>query len=185
MFGEGPGEGPGCRCFECCDATTRYERQRQRDRRHGIKAFVSAREAAKHLGFLSTNGVGSRAVSDATGLSRSAVTKIATGKVTRIRPRTEERILGVHLGYRQPGALVDAMVTLSQIEELCANGWTRAAIARVVISPTARSLQIRGPWILQRTADAVAELYDSAVVYDPAAARVAAVRVAALRNRSI
>ena len=123
----------GCRCFDCSQAAVFYEKRRQRARARGEVAYVDATEAREHLLFLRDNGIGRRTIATTTGLSQSAVSKIARGAVTKIRPDTEEKILGVHLGKAKPGTYVDATRTLDQIDDLVNQvGMTRTAIAKAL-----------------------------------------------------
>lgn len=123
----------GCRCFECSAAAVLYEKRRQRARARGEVAYIDATETREHLQFLRANGIGRRGVAAASGVSPSAASKIASGKVRRIRPATADRILAVHLGKTPAGSYVDATRTLEQIDDLVhIVGMTRTAIAHAL-----------------------------------------------------
>lgn len=132
----------GCRCFDCSAAAVLYEKRRQRARARGEQAYIDASDAREHLQFLRANGIGRRTVATTTGLSQSAVAKIASGKVCRIRHDTADKILAVHTGKARPGSYVPADRTLAQIDDLVTTlGMTRTAIAQAPGYRT-RALQI-------------------------------------------
>lgn len=145
VFGvEGQDWRNGCRCFDCSQAAVLYEKRRQRARLRGEPAFIDATEARKHLDFLRTQHVGRRTVAHVTGLSQSAIWNIATGRTTRIRPSTADKILGVHAGKAKPGQIIDGTRTLQQVDDLirlC--GMKKVEIARIVHdNPKALALQL-------------------------------------------
>ena len=150
----------GCRCQPCAHASTTYEKQRRRARSRGIPAFIDATETARHIDFLTANGVGRRTIAAAAGLSKDTVERIATRQVIRIRPETADRILGVHLGHASPGAYIDAWRALEQIHDLIHEvGMTRQEIAGALGYPSP-ALQIakRGR-ITRENADRVDRLW--------------------------
>ena len=150
----------GCRCFECSQAAVLYEKRRQRARRRGEPAYIDASEARAHLLWLRANGIGRRTIEAATGLSNSTIRNIANGTVTRIRPATADKILGMHTGRAAPGARIDAAATLAQLDDLVnIVGMTKGAIAAELGAQT-RALQIgkRG-WVTKANADKVDALW--------------------------
>lgn len=150
----------GCRCFECTTAAVLYEKRRVAARRRGEQPFIDATEARKHLLWLRANGVGRRTIEAEAGLSNSTVSKIASGRVQRIRPATAEKILAVHLGKAAGGTHVDAARTFAQVADLIDTvGMTRAEIALALGAQTP-TLQIgRNGRVTRATADKVDALW--------------------------
>jgi hypothetical protein len=150
----------GCRCFDCSQAAVLYEKRRQRARRRGEVAYVDASEARTHLLWLRSNGIGRRTIEAATGLSNSAIARIANGTVTRIRPATADKILGMHVGRAAPGARIDATSTLAKIDDLVnVVGMTKGAIAAALGAKT-RALQVaKKGWVTRANADKVDALW--------------------------
>ncbi len=121
----------GCRCSECRQANTAYERQRALARKAGDwNGIVSADRARAHLNALSAAGVGRRQVSDASGIAESVVHLIAKGRRTKLRARTERAILSVTQQAAADGSLVDAGPTWALLDELLASGYSKAGLAR-------------------------------------------------------
>jgi len=162
VYGPEPGQDwtKGCRCADCSIAAGDYEVARRRAREAGVQPFVDNSEAREHLLWLQSQGVGLRSVQQRSGVGRTALSMIRSGERTRSRPETVEAILAVHLGNAAPGAHVDASRTHREVADLLDLGWSKAAIARAVVSPTARALQFRGPRVLRSTADKVHALWE-------------------------
>lgn len=157
----------GCRCEPCTVASREYNREWQRHQRrvaYGIEeareAFVDATEAREHLRWLRSQGVGMRAVCDATGLSRSALQKIVTGKRTRITPRLADKILAVPRGVARPAAVIDATETWRLIDDLIYLGYPKVRIAKA-LGQRGPGLQVGRDRVLRRTADRIAEIHRS------------------------
>lgn len=150
----------GCRCQQCRTAANVYNVQLARRREQGIETLHDATPAREHLRWLQTQGVGARAVVNATGLRRNTVREIVTGETKRCRPETIEKILAVGTHRRRPGAPVDAARTWALIEELLEHGFTKTQIAAELGSTAERpALQIRRDTVLQSTADKVVEVH--------------------------
>ena len=134
----------GCRCFECSQAAVLYEKRRVAARTRGEPAYVDTSEARDHLDWLRTQHIGRRTVAQLTGLSVSAVWNIATGRVTKARPGTVDKILGVHAGRAKPGTIVDGTRTLEQVNDLIEHcGMKKVEIGRIVHdNPNAKTLQL-------------------------------------------
>lgn len=110
-----------CRCDRCKRANADYERARhrqiERPDTHWAPA-VNLAEAREHLERLQAAGVGLRAVSAHTGLSRTTLNKILHGRVKRILPSTRDRILGTGTTAAADGAFVDASRTWRLIDRI-------------------------------------------------------------------
>ena len=157
----GQDAGNGCRCFDCSRATVLYEKRRIAARSRGEAPFVDTERARAHLNWLSTVGVGTRAVAERTGLARTTIMRILSGQVTKIRPATETKILAVHTGCAQPRARVPARRTLEQLDDLInVVGMTKRAIA-AELGATSPSLQVAraGTRVTKTNADLVDALW--------------------------
>ena len=80
----------GCRCTDCRQANTQYERDRQKARAEGDwNGIVDAAAARQHLLDLAAQGVGRRAVADASDVPGTILCEVRSGRKTKIRARTE------------------------------------------------------------------------------------------------
>lgn len=157
---QGQDAGNGCRCFDCARATVLYDKRRVAARRRGEAPFVDASEARAHILWLRSKGIGRRTIEAETGVSNSTVAKIAAGTVTRIRPATAAKILGMHIGRAAPGARIDAASTLAKIDDLInVVGMTKRAIA-AELGAQSPSLQVaKTGWVTRANADKVDALW--------------------------
>lgn len=121
----------GCRCFQCRRANSDYERARKAARLAGDwNGCVCASRAREHLLALSKAGVGKRAVAAASDVALSVVDAVRGGRKTRIRARTERRLLAVTADMVSDGALTSARRGLQMIEALRQEGFSKAELAR-------------------------------------------------------
>jgi hypothetical protein len=121
----------GCKCFHCRRANSDYERSRKAARAGGDwNGMVSASNAREHLMALSRQGVGKRAVASASDVGLSTLSDIRTGRKTRIRARTERKILTVTAAMASDRSLVSPGRTFRLIKELVDEGFTKAELAR-------------------------------------------------------
>lgn len=150
----------GCRCLPCRAANSRYESGRQAARKGGDwNGLVSAKRARAHILKLSRQGVGRRAIAEASDVGATVIFQIRSGKKLRIRKRTEKKILSVTAAAVAGGALVPAERTLRLINRLIqVEGFTKAEIARRLGYKTEK-LQIKPGLICARTAVAIERLY--------------------------
>lgn len=143
MFGEtGSDTANGCRCWECAQAANVYEKRRLARKARGWEPYVDASEAAAHLRWLSANGLGQHRLAEVTGLSRSNIVAIKTGRRTRIRRETEQRILACHLGLCGPGAHMPNERVHEMVAELKAMGYAQQRLA-AMLGYKGNSLQLR------------------------------------------
>lgn len=150
----------GCRCFHCRRANSDYERDRQKARAAGDwNGLVSVAKARGHLAALSEFGVGRHAVADASGVSGSILWSIIKGDKKNIRARTERAILAVTVDQAADRALIDAGETWKLIDELLADGYSKAALARQLGYRT-RALQLNRHKVTARNAYEVRRLYE-------------------------
>ena len=149
----------GCKCMLCRAANSRYETERAAARRAGDwNGLVPARKAKAHLKKLSRAGVGRNAVSEASGVARSVLAAIRSGKKRQIRKRTETRILNVSSDARMDASIVPAKRAWQLITRLLDEGYTKADLARR-LGHKMPALQIRKDFILARTEVAIERLY--------------------------
>lgn len=149
----------GCRCAECRRANSAYECARARARKAGDwNGIVPAAKARAHIARLAAQGVGRRAVGDACDISDTALADIIAGRKTRIRARTERAILGVTAAAAADRALIPAGPTWALLDELIADGYNKAELARALGYRTP-ALQISRRQVTVRTAADVARLH--------------------------
>ena len=149
----------GCRCVDCTTAGVLYEKRRTVRKARGWEPYVDNAAAREHLLWLAEQGIGLRAVAEASGLSRSALQDVRSGVRTSSRREWIERVLAVGTHRAAPGARIDAGPTLALIDELVALGHTKGSIA-VRLGATKRALQIgKQGTILRLTADKVEALH--------------------------
>lgn len=166
VFGPEPGSDrtKGCRCDRCRQACADYARERYRKAHRPDEtleaAYVDNAEAREHLAWLRTQGVGYRTVAVRTGMSRTTITKIGSGTVTRSRRATIDEILAVGKSAAHGRALVDAGPTWRRIDDLLAHGWTRAGIASALGYRTP-ALQLDRDRITATNAETIRAFYDS------------------------
>jgi len=165
----------GCRCAECRAANAAYERGRQAERAAGNwNGVVSAERARHYLKQLSAQGVGRRAVAEASDVSHSILTEVRTGRRTQIRALTERRILAVTVGMALDHALIPAGPTWRLIGELTAAGFSQVFLAQRL--GYKRALQFDRKEVTVRNAARVRRLHrelidsDEALVSSKAAA---------------
>lgn len=121
--------------------------------------LVDATMTVRHLSYLSDYyGIGYKAAADAAGVARSVVFKIVSGKRTRIRRETAEKLRAVDHKMQADGAIIDGRETWERIRWILARGYTRGEIAQRLGAKRA-ALQLRRK-VLARTALKVARLRD-------------------------
>ncbi|PKL96796.1 MAG: hypothetical protein CVV18_00335 [Gammaproteobacteria bacterium HGW-Gammaproteobacteria-8] len=149
----------GCRCSLCRTANTQYEAQRQRARKAGDwNGIVSAKRAKAHLLTLSRHGVGRRAVGAASDVGDTCLSQIRCGEKTRIRARTERRILAVTPAMASDRALVPSRDTIKRIRQLLAEGYSEQRLAHELGLKTGR-LQYHAERVTVRTAYRIERLH--------------------------
>lgn len=148
----------GCRCEACVAANRAYRaKQRAAYARGERDVTVSTDRALAHLCALSAQGVGRKAVSEASGIALCVIEDIKSGRKTRIRTSTQRRILAVTEGARMDGAHLPADQTKALIAELREEGFTARELARRLGYRT-RHLDI-GRFITYRNADRIKRLH--------------------------
>lgn len=142
-----------CRCFECRRANTAYEAQRQRDPR------IDAEPVRQHLAALSAQGVGLRAVSDATDIARPALMRVRLGARSMKRSLVE-KILAVDEQAIADHSYVDAADTQRLLRELITEGYPRTRIAKLLGSQArVPALHYKQGRVIAKTAMRVRKLH--------------------------
>lgn len=149
----------GCRCVPCRAANSSYESERLAARKRGEWAGIIAADRARaHLLELSRAGIGRTPVAEASGVSRTIIQEIRSGRRRRIRASTERRILAVDSQARADHSYVPAKKTWQLIRELLDEGFTAADLARR-LGYSHPALQFRKTRVLAITAVRVEQLH--------------------------
>lgn len=107
---------------------------------------------------LSVWGVGRRTVCDVAGVADSVLSEIIAGRKDRIRARTERLILAVTVEAAADGAYVDAGPTWQRIDELLADGFSKAELARM-LGYARPALQLARDQVTARNAYEISKLH--------------------------
>jgi hypothetical protein len=149
----------GCKCMRCRAANSRYNTERERERKDGdVRHIVPADRAQAHLLKLSKLGIGRRAVAAASDISGSILLQIRSGRRKNIRASTERRILSVDSKAVSGGALIPAAPTWRLLNKLLERGYTKAQLA-IWMGFKTPALQIKRDVITAETAVKVERLY--------------------------
>lgn len=152
----------GCRCDACHMAYAEQQRDRRTRRKlNQCDWVVSADFARQHLLDLRRLHVGKRAVRDCTGISDLVLAEIASGKRTRIRQSTEERIMRVTEAGRAARSRVEGKATTRLIDELVGAGYSKKGIARRLGYKDLRLFFYRQRFITAHNAMRVEKLHTS------------------------
>ena len=153
----------GCRCDDCRHANATYESSRRQARKEGDwNGLVSTVKARKHLLKLAKQGVGRCAVEATTDISSSILCDIRYGKKSKIRARTERKILAVTSDMVSEHALVSANSTWALINKIIENGYTKTQIAQLLgyrSKNNMPALRIGKRMVTARTALSIIRLY--------------------------
>lgn len=159
----------GCRCYVCAAARSAYDENRSRAIAYGTwQPWVDAEPVRTHIRHLQTCGMGLRTIERLSGVTRSSLAAILSGKTGReparkVRPATAQRILAVEptLDNLAPKTLVDATGTVRRLQALVTQGWSHAKLAaRLGITPQNFTSLMNSSQVTARRAHAVRDLYD-------------------------
>lgn len=155
----------GCRCEPCRVAHREYVREWSRARSRaamGIEApyvpYIDNAEAAEHLKWLASVGVGYKAVAHRIGIAPQTLLFIRQRKRTKSRASTISKILAVGKGDGEPGSLINAGPTWALIDEMIAHRIPKVRIARA-IGQKGAGLQVSRRLVRRSTAAAVAKAH--------------------------
>lgn len=145
--------------------TLRWQKQWRRDNLAGIRRMTDASRAKEHVQALATSlGVSSRAIADASGVSRETIALLNRGVAETLYVTTEQRILAVkaedilnrpnHTGY------VPNIGARRRVQALMAIGWRHQDLSPRLGFVSTNLIHQQGDWITQRKHQAVKDLYD-------------------------
>lgn len=121
---------------------------------------MDATPAREHLKFLTSLGVGRRAVADTIGMNESALQKIRKGQTRRIQPVNLKKILDVGVEAAADGARINPVPTRRMLRKLMKEGFTKRELARR-LNRRGRLLRIASKKrVTARNAMKVQQLYD-------------------------
>jgi hypothetical protein len=158
----------GCRCDECRDNYTAYQRTRYRKQAYGTwQPLLDATPVREHLIKLHNAGLSYQVIAESLGRHTPSITSFIYDqgpkrrRRKRVTPELAAAILALKPGDVPPG-MIDATGTVRRIEALVAIGWPMRTLSTHVgvASPTIN--RIRGQkWVFRPTADGVARTYDA------------------------
>lgn len=127
-----------------------------------FNGLVDATQAREHILMLGRQGVGYKQVAEAGQIAVSVVGSIRSGKKTRIRKATQDKILGVDLSARADKAFVVAGPTMAIVKKLLKKGLSRTEIARRMGSKgKTPALQLKGPRVTLRNAHKMQKVWEA------------------------
>lgn len=157
----------GCRCDLCRASNAAYERGRIRERQSGNwNGMVPADRARNYMKHLSAQGVGRRAIAEASDISHSVINEIRAGRKTQIRALTERKILAVTVDMALDRAYIPAGPTWKLIDALLAAGFTKKDLAQRLGYRS--SLQISRKAVTVKNAARVRKLHAALIDSDEA-----------------
>lgn len=119
-----------CRCDECRRANREYRALADRQIAYGRwEPYADASQTRAHIEELRHAGMGLRQIAKASGVGRTALTKIATGERRKVRTETAQSILEV-VPFPAGHTLISSEPTQRRIALLLAAGWTQCRIAQ-------------------------------------------------------
>lgn len=119
-----------CRCAPCRAANAIYSANWIAKKRAGNGAHLRPAEKSRlHLIDLQDHGLGLRAVSDATDVSVDTIRNIREGISTRVRGRTERKILNTTPDAVANSALIPSRKVRAMIRKLKTEGFTLKLVA--------------------------------------------------------
>lgn len=166
-----------CRCVDCRRANADYEKRRTRLKAYGRFPWVKPDRSREHLRELVASGCGVRTVARLSGVSRTTLNAILSGKpdasspggrrpLIRVHAETEERLLALEPGHvRQPGP-VPATEVWRQIQEMVAFGVPKGRIARAM-GKKRPALQLSKSRVSPENARAVANVHWALWLHEP------------------
>ncbi len=152
----------GCRCPACGLARSLYQEHLHHRRMNGQSDYVDAAPARTRLAELRAAGIGTRRIAAVTGVSRSALSDLASGTYPHVHRSTAQRIMQAALTPAEH-ALVPAHGAARRLRALITVGWSVSRVAaaagvdRQALDPL---LDDDARQILAATAQAIATAYD-------------------------
>lgn len=166
-----------CRCGRCRKANSEYETRRSRLKAYGRFPWVDPGRSREHLLELVEAGCGVRTISRVSGVSRTTLNALLTGKpdesipggrrpLRRVHADTERRLLAVRSDDVRPPDTVDAREVWTQIEEMVDFGISRARIARAM-GKKKPALQLSRDQVSPTSAKEVSDVHWGLWLYSP------------------
>ncbi|MBV9611697.1 MAG: hypothetical protein JO091_04460 [Acidobacteriaceae bacterium] len=122
--------------------------------------MIPARRVRDHLFALSAQGIGYKTVGDAAKVGKTILQEVRSGRRKHVREETERRVLAVKAeDVTHDRILVDAVPTRKLIDELIAEGYAKAQLARWLGSKTPALQIAHRDKVRARTALDVKRLY--------------------------
>ena len=118
-----------CRCDECRTAWNSYRRLYWHDAKEGTRT-VPVAETRAYIKRLLAAGHSHTSIAALSGLSRTAIGRIAAGDFERVRRGTESAILGVEITAIAPGHNVPVTAILPAIDAAGNSGVSMRRICR-------------------------------------------------------
>jgi len=154
-----------------------YERNRNRQKAYGRwqPMLVDAEPVRAHVQALQAAGLGGRRISELSGVSRTSLTALITGRPNRgtgpsrtVRADTAQKLLAIPLPDRpmavvKSGARLDACGTIRRLQALVAIGWSQTMLCEELgwwDGNATRLFLGKQVWVTASTARKVAQLYD-------------------------
>lgn len=133
LYGErGQDQSNGCRCADCGNAAWQYELKRRIKKKRGHEPFIDPAETRDHLKWLSSQGIGSWTIAERSGVSRSTIQRISSGRATRIRPEMTDKLLAINLTHAHPNGRIHAKRAFALVAECKKEQIPEAHIARLL-----------------------------------------------------
>lgn len=160
-----------CRCLQCTEAKTVYERKRSRQKAYGRWApYVDAAPARAHVRALMDAGVGLKRISRLSGVSQGCLWKLMYGKrdgtgtprlTASMRQDTVDRLLKVGARDHADGARVNVTGAHRRLQALVVLGWSQAKLAaRLDVGRSNFGTMMAGEQITVATARRITALYE-------------------------
>lgn len=122
----------GCHCFHCRRACADYQRKRVAKHKAGEPSnnIVSAERARKHLRQLRKCHVGLGTITEITGIAKTTLCFIRSGRKAHLREANERLILSVTKDARIDTTRVSSAKTRRMVVRLNREGFTHEQIAK-------------------------------------------------------
>jgi hypothetical protein len=153
----------GCKCVPCRAANSNYEVERAIARQNGDwNGYVRAEKTRAHLQSLSAQGVGYKSVAKAAGVSKTVLAQVLFAGKSKIRARTERKVLKVTQSALPQSALLPAEPFWKLINDLRKRfGYSKKGIAQLLLGHETNALQLRTDRITLANARKIMRLHES------------------------
>ncbi|MDH6141116.1 transcriptional regulator with XRE-family HTH domain [Kitasatospora sp. GP30] len=166
-----------CRCLPCAVASAAWQARRHRQVAYGTwQPFVDAAPALAHIESLHGRGMTWQQIAAAAGVYVTDLQRLrgvgAQRRSDRIRPETERKLLAVEFtnAPASPQSMTPALGSMRRLRALRANGWSAQVLTEQLGVPRQTVgiiAQARQKFVMARTAQDIAELYEFLHDQDP------------------